>query len=158
MKNILIGIGIGILIILGLYLYHTNSVKKAYQSGLKDCISDSLYIQGDTLTVHDTIYTVIQTIVPHTVYKDTTLKLVIDTTIYFQEAGKVHVFSDDIVKGLEIEPIYYLEHNYVYDTVFVNKIKYIELPEKPLAFYEKPTFLITTGAIIGGVIVYYLRK
>lgn len=158
MKNIFIGILIGIVVLIGLYLYHTNSVNKAYEKGLKDCVFDSSYAHGDTITVHDTVYTIKQKIVPHIVYKELIPKLAIDTTIYFQEAGKVRVWSDDIAEGLEIEPIYYLEHNYIHDTVYVNKVKYIEAPPKPLKLYEKPGFLIATGAIIGGAIVYYLRE
>lgn len=159
MKNTLIGIGIGILMLLGLYLFHTNSVDKAYQSGLQDCIRDTLYVAGDTIKVVDTIYVKPQYVKPTVKpYEPPDKpKYAIDTTIYFQDAGRVRVYSDDIAEGLYIEPIYYLELNVRVDTMFINKVKYIDVPCQ-LAFYEEPTFLMVTGAIIGGAIVYSLRK
>ena len=160
MKNTLIGIGMGILILLGLYLFHTNSVNKAYQKGLQDCIKDSVYVAGDTITMIDTVYIKPGHVKPKPKpYEPPDKpKYTIDTTMYFQDAGRVRVWSDDIVEGLYIEPIYYLEYNTRIDTIFINKIKYVEIPARPDEFYETPTFLITTGAIIGGTIVYFLRK
>lgn len=153
-----VGIVVGvILIICYIFFYHKPELKKEYDKGYKQGI------MSVGITPPDTIKWIEYREVPAKPVKPKpkldslaqTVKLVIDTTIWYDE-GNVRVYSDDIAEGLNIKPVFYEFYSIIRDTII--KMDTVYVPEKPTIDFANFSYGVAVGVIMGGAAVYLFMK